>query len=150
QRGGLAPIGADRLAGGAGGSGRRPARGARASGALGRLPPRPRHVRVLAAPRRPPARTSPVQGMRRRLGAATSATVKYALAAAAALLSLAATSATPAPPKLAGCQVFPATNAWNQTVDKLPVAANSATIIASIGDSGVHADFGSGLWDGSR
>jgi hypothetical protein len=46
--------------------------------------------------------------------------------------------------------VFPATNAWNQRVDKLPVAADSPTLIASIGDAGVHADFGSGLWDGSR
>ena len=73
-----------------------------------------------------------------------------AAAAAAALLSVAATGATTAPPKLGGCQVFPATNAWNQRVDKLPVAPDSATIISSIGDSGVHADFGSGLWDGSR
>lgn len=47
------------------------------------------------------------------------------------------------------CPVFPASNAWNQRVDKLPVAADSAQLIASIGlDSPVHADFGSGLWDG--
>jgi len=76
--------------------------------------------------------------------------VKKLLVAATAALSLAATSATPTPPKIGGCQVFPATNAWNQRIDTLPVAADSATIIASIGDSGVHADFGSGLWDGSR
>jgi hypothetical protein len=77
--------------------------------------------------------------------------VKTVLTAVAALaLATAGTAAAPAPPKLGGCQVFPATNAWNQRVDKLPVAANSAAIITSIGDSGVHADFGSGLWDGSR
>jgi len=76
--------------------------------------------------------------------------VKKLLVAAAAALSLAATGASPAPPKIGGCTVFPATNAWNQRVDNLPVAADSATLIASIGDSGVHADFGSGLWDGSR
>jgi hypothetical protein len=76
--------------------------------------------------------------------------VKRLLAAGAALLCVAAAGAPPSPPKLGGCQVFPATNAWNQRVDKLPVAANSAAIITSIGDSGVHADFGSGLWDGSR
>ena len=36
-------------------------------------------------------------------------------------------------------------------VDRLPVAANSATLIASIGAAApVHADFGSGLYDGSR
>src|ERR1041385_8324322 len=88
--------------------------------------------------------------MRRRLGASTPATVRKLLAAGAALLSVAAAGATPTPPKIAGCQVFPATNAWNQRVDRLPVAPDSAAMIASIGDSGVHADFGSGLWDGSR
>jgi hypothetical protein len=46
--------------------------------------------------------------------------------------------------------VFPATSVWNTPVDKLPVAADSATLIAAIGNSGVHADFGSGLWDGAR
>ena len=47
------------------------------------------------------------------------------------------------------CAVFPRSNPWNQRVDKLPVAANSATLIRSIGlDTGVHADFGSGTWDG--
>ena len=52
-------------------------------------------------------------------------------------------------PNIAGCPVFPASNPWNQRVDKLPVAANSAAIINSIGlDAPVHADFGSGLYDG--
>jgi hypothetical protein len=47
------------------------------------------------------------------------------------------------------CPVFPASNAWNQRVDQLPVAANSAQLVASIGlDAPVHADFGSGKWDG--
>lgn len=76
--------------------------------------------------------------------------MKKLLTTGAALLCLAATGASPTPPKIAGCQVFPASNAWNERVDKLPVASDSGTIIASIGDSGVHADFGSGLWDGSR
>jgi len=68
---------------------------------------------------------------------------------AAVVLSLAGATASP-PPRLAGCPVFPANNVWNQRVDKLPVAANSATIIASIGaDTGLHPDFGSGLWDGA-
>ena len=52
-------------------------------------------------------------------------------------------------PQIAGCPVFPASNPWNQRVDKLPVAANSATMIRSIGlDAAVHPDFGSGLYDG--
>jgi hypothetical protein len=47
------------------------------------------------------------------------------------------------------CSVFPASNAWNQRVDKLPVARDSSQLIASIGlDAPVHADFGSGTWDG--
>jgi hypothetical protein len=48
------------------------------------------------------------------------------------------------------CPVFPKSNAWNQRVDKLPVAANSDEIVASIGaGTGLHADFGSGLWEGA-
>jgi hypothetical protein len=38
---------------------------------------------------------------------------------------------------------------WNKPVHRLPVQKNSATIVRSIGASlHVHADFGSGLWDG--
>ena len=49
------------------------------------------------------------------------------------------------------CPVFPKTNAWNTRVDSLPVAPNSDAIIRSIGvDTGLHADFGSGLYDGGR
>jgi hypothetical protein len=74
------------------------------------------------------------------------------VAAAAAALALAASGAAPTPtPKIARCPIFPATNAWNERVDKLPVAAGSATLIAAIGlTAGVHADFGSGLWDDAR
>src|SRR5205823_941343 len=47
------------------------------------------------------------------------------------------------------CPVFPKTNAWNTPVDRLPVASNSDAIIESIGPGvSVHADFGSGLYDG--
>jgi hypothetical protein len=53
-------------------------------------------------------------------------------------------------PAAPNCAVFPKSNPWNQRVDKLPVATNSAAIINSIGAStGLHADFGSGLWDGT-
>ncbi len=52
-------------------------------------------------------------------------------------------------PQAPACPVFPATSPWNQRVDKLPVAPNSARIVAAIGvDDNVHADFGSGLWEG--
>jgi hypothetical protein len=70
------------------------------------------------------------------------------LVALSCLASL-ATAAPPTGPKLAGCPVFPADSFWNQRVDHLPVAANSDTVVAAIGpDDHMHADFGSGLWDG--
>jgi hypothetical protein len=58
--------------------------------------------------------------------------------------------ATPtAPPALGGCPVLPANNIWNVPVDTLPVDASSSTYINTIGATRhVHADFGSGLWDG--
>ena len=71
-----------------------------------------------------------------------------ALAAGALLLGGASAHALrlPGAPK---CTIFPATNAWNQRVDALPVAANSAQLIQSIGlGTGLHPDFGSGLYDG--
>jgi len=47
------------------------------------------------------------------------------------------------------CPVFPANNPWNQRVDRLPVAADSAQLIASIGlHASVHPDFGT-VWDGA-
>jgi hypothetical protein len=53
-------------------------------------------------------------------------------------------------PSAPGCPVFPRSNPWNQRVDTLPVATNSDEIVRSIGANGsVHADFGSGLWEGA-
>lgn len=50
---------------------------------------------------------------------------------------------------LGGCQVAPADSIWRTPVDQLPVTARSAAYVASIGASShVHADFGSGIWDG--
>jgi hypothetical protein len=47
------------------------------------------------------------------------------------------------------CPVFPKSNPWNRPVASLPVAANSALLIRSMGSStGLHPDFGSGTWDG--
>jgi hypothetical protein len=52
-------------------------------------------------------------------------------------------------PEIAGCPIFPISSPWNQRVDTLPVAKNSAAMISAIGlDAPVHADFGSGLYDG--
>jgi hypothetical protein len=53
-------------------------------------------------------------------------------------------------PSAPSCPVFPASNPWNKRVDQLPVAQNTTAIIGSIGaGTGLHADFGSGLWEGS-
>jgi hypothetical protein len=73
------------------------------------------------------------------------------LVAGAFALAVAASSAQalrmPSAPR---CSVFPKSSPWNQRVDGLPVASNSAEIIRSIGtDGGLHADFGSGLWEGA-
>jgi hypothetical protein len=67
--------------------------------------------------------------------------------AAAALL---APTALGAPlPGAPDCPVFPASSVWNKPVHRLPVQKNSATIVKAIGAKlDVHADFGSGLWDG--
>jgi hypothetical protein len=53
-------------------------------------------------------------------------------------------------PGAPGCPLFPASNPWNARVDRLAVAQNTGAIIGSIGaGTGLHADFGSGLWEGS-
>jgi hypothetical protein len=75
------------------------------------------------------------------------ARVAAAAVVVAALSGSAAALRVPAAPR---CPVFPQSNAWNRRVDKLPVAKDSAALIRSIGlGTGVHADFGSGLWEGS-
>jgi hypothetical protein len=76
--------------------------------------------------------------------------MKRLLLVAAGTLLLGGASAhalrLPGAPK---CTIFPGTNAWNERVDALPVAANSAQMIQSIGlGTGLHPDFGSGLYDG--
>ena len=54
-----------------------------------------------------------------------------------------------AAPNLAGCPLLPADDIWNTPVDELPLHPRSAAWIRSIGaDTGLHPDFGSGLWNG--
>lgn len=66
------------------------------------------------------------------------------------IAALACSAAVAAPlPGAKRCPVFPGDNWWSKRVDALPVAADSATIVTSIGpEKTMHADFGSGLWDG--
>ena len=52
-------------------------------------------------------------------------------------------AAAPALPDAPGCPIFPASNVWNRRIDGLAVAANSATMIGTIGTTGhLHPDFG--------
>jgi hypothetical protein len=52
-------------------------------------------------------------------------------------------------PTVGKCPVFPADNIWNTRIDQLPVHPSSSTWVSTIGAStGMHADFGAGLWDG--
>ena len=54
------------------------------------------------------------------------------------------------PPTIGNCSLLPADNIWNTLVDTLPVAANSAAYVNTIGSSSpTHADFGSGTWNGA-
>lgn len=67
-----------------------------------------------------------------------------------ALLSLTTVSAAQVPPSLAGCRAFPVGNIWNVPIDQMPVDPSSDAYIATIGAAtGMHADFGSGLWNGA-
>ncbi len=77
--------------------------------------------------------------------------IRLVLALAAVLTAIGSTATaegrgvTAAPlPGAPRCPIFPASNVWNRDVSALPVAPNSAQLIAAIGLSrGLHPDFGS-------
>jgi len=75
--------------------------------------------------------------------------MRLALGAALAAALLAPGALAAPLPEAPDCPVFPASSVWNKPVDKLPLQKNSAAIVKAIGASlNLHADFGSGLWDG--
>ena len=75
--------------------------------------------------------------------------VRWVLVALLVLLALAPAASAARLPGAPRCPVFPRDNAWNQRVDRLAVAPDSARIVASIGlDRGMHPDFGSGRYEG--
>lgn len=48
------------------------------------------------------------------------------------------------------CPIFPPSNIWNTPIDTLPADPRSDAYVASIGlESGLHPDFGAGLYEGS-
>ena len=53
-------------------------------------------------------------------------------------------------PTVGKCSVFPANNIWNTPVDQLSVSPSSSAWVTTIGPTKpVHADFGSGLYQGA-
>jgi hypothetical protein len=52
-------------------------------------------------------------------------------------------AAAPPGPRIAGCPVFPRSNAWNRDVSRAPVDPNSDRYIAAIGPGNLHPDFAS-------
>jgi hypothetical protein len=67
----------------------------------------------------------------------------------AVIISMVFAVSAAASPTIAGCAVFPDDNIWNAPISGLPVDANSQSYITTIGASnGLHADFGSGTWNG--
>jgi hypothetical protein len=75
--------------------------------------------------------------------------MKLVLAASLTALLLAPAAVGAPLPEAPDCPVFPASSVWNKPVHKLPLHKRSAEIVKAIGASlYVHADFGSGEWDG--
>ena len=73
--------------------------------------------------------------------------IAVALLAALAVATIAQGSRGP---HVRRCPVFPRSNHWNKRVDRLPVHPNSAALLRSIGLAAyLHADFGSGLYEGA-
>lgn len=61
----------------------------------------------------------------------------------AAVIAGAVCPVVPTSPTIGGCPVFPADNVWNTRIDNLPVHANSAAWVATIGATrSLHPDFG--------
>ena len=82
--------------------------------------------------------------MRRRRIATTAAAVLAAAGTTAGGLAGPGAAGGAAPgPRIAGCPVFPRSNAWNRDVSRAPVDPRSAQYIAAIGPGNLHPDFAS-------
>jgi hypothetical protein len=77
--------------------------------------------------------------------------VRFLAAVAAAVVLAAPAVAAPVPlPDAPGCPLFRDTNVWNKPVANLPLRSDSKKIVDAIGARlPVHADFGSGLYEGA-
>lgn len=93
-----------------------------------------------------------MRGIRQRAVVAGLFAVSIGASGALVAAGDASAAARPSPTAIAGaprCAVAPANSVWRTPVASLPVAKNSAALIAQIGaDLPLHPDFGSGLWEG--
>jgi hypothetical protein len=79
------------------------------------------------------------------LGLATATATATATACATVALAVVPAVAAAAGPRVGGCPVFPASNAWNRDVSRLPTDTRSRAYVTAInagGDRFLHADFG--------
>ncbi len=86
-------------------------------------------------------------GTRHIVMRARATAIALAAVALGGLGSVAVSARGPSGPEVAGCPVFPSTNAWNRDVSRDPVDSRSNAYIASIDSHGnhfLHADFGGG------
>jgi hypothetical protein len=56
-------------------------------------------------------------------------------------------SCSAGPADVESLELFPADNAWNQNISGVAADPNSAKYLANYSTTGLHPDFGSGLWD---
>ena len=93
----------------------------------------------------------PARGINQATGKAENEIVRLLAVFAAALFLASPGAAAPVPlPAAPDCPLFPDTNVWNKPVGKLPLRSNSRKEVRAIGARlPVHADFGSGLWEGA-
>lgn len=76
------------------------------------------------------------------------ASISLAIALAVGALGL--MLARPTSADVGGCSLFPSDSVFNTPIDTLPVDAHSDAYIRSIGaNTGLHPDFGAGLWAGA-
>jgi hypothetical protein len=94
---------------------------------------------------RPVASTSTTAGGSTSTTASTSTSSTSTTRASTTTTTTAASGPWAPNGSLGSCRVFPSDNAWNRDVSALPVDANSANYINSIGSTTkLHADFGGG------
>jgi hypothetical protein len=91
-------------------------------------------VKVAAAQDAPGPPRGTIRNVRERVAIALAAGLAVAACATAA-------GGVERGPRLAGCPVFPASNAWNRDVSRAPVLRRSDAYVRSIGSGNLHPDF---------